>query len=548
MNVYKYAVRDSGGVFRGETSDAANATIAVGEASEVSLNISPGNVSSYTRQGSDLVLHLSNGETITLQGYFAGTQAEDRELLLSRDGELHLVAFTDNVGDEYFAQYTAVDITGKWSSYDQMTFLDLDDVEPVIAPLVAPALGMGGLGVLGAGGAAAAFATSGGDDGKDGDGDGGSDGEDPAKTGDGEAAPEDTGGSGTPGGTGGGTASDGGSGDGGDGTGDGGGSGGDGNGSGSTPIIPTVDNPDGEYDVGGNGDGSVTITGTGEPGASLTVEIDGNTQSTTVGEDGSWSVTFESDQIATGEYETAVTITSSDARGNTTVINEVLDVDTIPPEVDLGTVEGDDVINAAEASDGVTLSGSGEAGSTLSVEFQGQTRTTTIGEDGAWSIDYAASEITPGTYESEVTITATDGAGNSSTETFSLQVDTETGAGIDSGQLGGDDVANAAEQSAGITLTGTAEAGATVEVTLVGVTKTVTAGQDGTWSASYTSSEIPQGTYETTVSVVATDAAGNSATANHVIGVDTETFVTYDAGQAGATTRRTRRRSPPGWA
>ena len=63
---------------RGETADAAHGFVTVERASDISLNLLPGEVVSMQRQGGDLVLELANGETITLQGYFAGDLAAER--------------------------------------------------------------------------------------------------------------------------------------------------------------------------------------------------------------------------------------------------------------------------------------------------------------------------------------------------------------------------------------------------------------------------------------------------------------------------------------
>lgn len=567
MNSFGYAVRDAdGSVVRGQTAVADNGIVPVSQASDVSLNLSPMDVTAYTRQGGDLVITLASGETITLQGYFAGDLADDRDLFLSKDGQFHKVEMGDPVGDQYFAQYDTLALNEKWSQYDDLTFLDLERIEPVVAPIAAAVPGIGTL--LGIGGAAAVTGVVGG-----------------------------------VGGGGGGTTS---------------------------VIVPTVDDPDVSRVIGGTGPDTVTITGTGEPGsevsvdvggsvetviiddtgtwevvldpselpadgvyvaavtvtapdgtvydldgptvdidttapdaivtegtqsvgevvnsderdaghvitgtgeagATITVEIDGTTHTTTVLDDGSWSVTFASGEITTGEYETAVTITSTDARGNTTTVTDVLEVDTIAPTSTLGTVEGDDVINAGEAADGVTLTGTGEAGSTLSVQFQGLTRTVTVDGSGAWSLAYSAAEIVPGTYDADVIITSTDPAGNNATQTFTVHVDTESSASITT-PIAGDDIANAAEVAAGLTLTGTAEANAQVAVTVEGVTRNVTADGSGNWTASWSSGEIPAGTYQSTVTVVATDASGNSSTVSETFTVDTEVAAGIDAAQLG---------------
>ncbi len=559
MSSYSYAVRGADGVVvRGQTADAANGTIASQQASHISLNLTPADVAGYVNDGGDLVIHLVNGETITLENYFS---IEDRELLLSKDGQIQVVELGDPINDQYFAQYDAVSMTDKWSEYDQLAFLDLERVEPVVAPLAAPLAGLVP-GLLGAGGAAVVATGLGGGGG-------------------GEATPtvddvnvlREVGGTaddsvtitgtGEPGSTvtvtigdetGSGVIAD-------DGT--------------YEVVFDPADLPaDGAYDTtvnvvspGGTVydldgpsvdidttppdvsvmDGTVStgdivneeehttghvISGTGEAGATLTVEIDGTTQTTTVLDDGTWSVTFDSSALSTGEYTTDITITSTDQRGNVTTVTDTLQVDTIAPGVAMGIVEGDNIINAAEASDGVVLSGTGEAGSTLSIQFEGVTQTVTVAGDGTWSSAFAASAIGTGTYDSTVSITATDLAGNSHTETFTVQIDTEGLATITS-PIAGDDMVNAAEAAAGVTLTGTAEAGSSVAVTIQGVTHTVTAAGDGTWSATFAAGEIQQGTYDTTVSVTATDLAGNVTTTSDSFRVDTEISAAMDASQLG---------------
>ncbi len=604
MSSYSYAVRGTDGVVvRGQTAEAANGVIATQQVSQVSLNLTPAEVAGYVNDGGDLVIHLVSGETITLENYFSG---DERELLLSKDGQLQMVDLGDPINDQYFAQYESVSMTDKWSEYDQLAFLDLERVEPVVAPLVAPVAGLVP-GLLGVGGAAVVASTLDGGDGEDtvngGEGD---DGTDDGNGGDEEPNDDDTTG------------------------GDDGGNGGDGGGDDDDTIIPTVDNADVPRLVGGTGDDSVIITGTGEPGstvtvtiggetgtgtvgddgtyevifvpgdlpddgdydvdvtvegpdgtvydldgpsvdidttppdvsimdgtvstgdivneddhttghvisgtgepgAALTVEIDGVTQSTTVLDDGSWSVTFDSSSLSTGEYTTGITITSTDERGNVTTVTDTLEVDTIAPGVAMGTVEGDNIINAAEASDGVVLSGTGEPGSSLSILFEGVTQTVTVANDGTWSSAFAASAIGTGTYDSAVSITATDLAGNSHTETFSLHIDTDGLATITS-PIAGDDIVNASEAAAGVTLTGSAEPGSSVAVTVEGVTHTVTAAGDGNWSATFAAGEIPQGTYDTTVSVTATDLAGNVTSTSDSFRVDTEISAAMNPSQLG---------------
>ncbi len=576
MSNVDYVVRDvTGGVQRGSFPEGDPTTIYVSYSKDVSLNLKPADVASYQRHGNDLLVSLGDGQVLVLSGYFDEGTTGDKNLFLSEEGEFVEVVLDEGVGGEFHASYSAIDVGGKWSAYDELVFLDLGQIEQVVAPLVAPLAGSLA-GLLGGGAAlAAGAAVVGGGGGDDGGGVGG--------------------------------------------------------GGGTTVIQPTVDNPDDTHLIGGTGpdntsvsgtgaagsqvvvtiggqsqtvtvdtdgtwvatfdpadlpgdgvyqvtvsvddlDGNhfdlsgptididttapvltvdsgtqstgdlvndaghssgATITGTGEAGATVEVTIDGTTHSTTVDATGAWSVTFSSTEIQTGEYTSAVTIVTTDTRGNFSSTSEVLVVDTVAPAADLSAVEGDDVINASEAADGSTLTGTGEAGATITVEFQGITRSTTVNASGAWSMDFAASEIAAGTYDSTITLTSTDAAGNSSSSTHTVRVDTATSLGLDSGQAGGDDLLNAAEAAAGLALTGTAEAGATVEVTFQGVTRNVTADASGQWSASYTAAEIAPGQYDAPVQVSSTDTAGNTETTSGTVRVDTETSVSIAPGYAG---------------
>ncbi|MDJ0630971.1 MAG: Ig-like domain-containing protein [Rhodobacter sp.] len=565
-----YVVRDSAGsARRGNFPEGDPSTIYVSYTKEVSLNLSPGDVASYQRLGGDLVVTLNTGQVLVLHGYFDTESTGEKSLYLSQDGEIVAIELLGEGDGALVAQVQDLPLGEKWSPYDQLVFLDLAEVEPVVAPLVAPLAGQ--LSGLLAGGAAlvggAVLAGGGGD----GDGGGGSsviqptvDDPDATHLVGGTVADSATvSGTGAPGSEvvvdiGGQTqtvtVAD-------DGTWAATFDTSDLPGDGIYDAVVSVVDPDGNtFDLDGptvdidltaptvtvlsgtqstgdlvNAEGypdGATITGTGEPGATVDVTIDGTTHTTTVDDSGAWSVTFAPSEVAEGEYTSDITLVTTDARGNSSTTTDVLVVDTVAPVADLDTVEGDDVVSGAEASDGVTLTGTGEPGAVIEVEFQGVTRTTTVDAGGAWSIDYAASEIAPGTYDSTVTITTTDAAGNSSVSSHTVHIDTEQSLTLNA-EVGGDYIINAAEQSGGVTFTGTAEPGSSVVVTLGAVSHTVTAGADGGWSADFTPGDIPVGTYDTTVTAVATDAAGNSETSSQALRVDTENTVTLDPAQAG---------------
>ncbi len=277
----------------------------------------------------------------------------------------------------------------------------------------------------------------------------------------------------------------------------------------------------------------VTIAGEGEEGATIVVQVGSHTQTTTVGSNGTWSVTFPTTQIQTGEYEIPFTVTATDALGNDTVLNDVLVVDTVPHPIGFNPVTADNTVNGAEASAGFQITGTSTAGATLTVTVGTVSQTVTVGSNGTWTASFAPGSVAAGEYNATVTATTTDAAGNPSTSTHTFRVDTTTSVSFAPGMIEGDNTVNATEAADGVVLTGTTQPGNTVSVAWNGTTLPATVGADGTWTVTFPASSVTSGTYSATATVTATDAAGNSATATRAISVDTETSVSINANQAG---------------
>ena len=93
-------------------------------------------------------------------------------------------------------------------------------------------------------------------------------------------------------------------------------------------------------------------------------------------------------------------------------------------------------------------------------------------------------------------------------------------------QVAGDDVVNAAEKAAGVTVSGTTSAAAGQTVTVLwgtsSKTATVVAGAGGlnTWRVGFASSEVPADASVSTLSASVRDAGGNSASATHATRID----------------------------
>ncbi|WP_238365854.1 Ig-like domain-containing protein [Mesobacterium pallidum] len=284
---------------------------------------------------------------------------------------------------------------------------------------------------------------------------------------------------------------------------------------------------DGVVNADEHSDG-VTITGTSSVGAVVTVTAYGTSLEAVTGPDGSWSVTFEPSVFATGEYDATITASTVDGAGNGSSTTGTIRIDTEGyVTIQTGVIEGDDVVNEGERVDDVPVSGTTEPGSTVIVTVQGTSVTATVDGSGSWTAVIPATTIATGEYTTTIEVTATDSAGNTSTTTREITIDTQTSVTIDSG-LAGDDLVNALEAGVGFPITGTAEPGASLNVTFEGSSYTTVSGPDGTWMVSVPSVDIHAGTYDATISVTSTDLAGNSASTSTTLAVDTENAVSFD--------------------
>ncbi|WP_218012973.1 beta strand repeat-containing protein [Testudinibacter aquarius] len=247
---------------------------------------------------------------------------------------------------------------------------------------------------------------------------------------------------------------------------------------------------------------------------------------------GKADVTIPKDQIGTdGDYK--VTAEIKDPAGNTSGTGDVADftVDTTAPAaptVTPSTTDGSVTITPPADADtkSVTINFTDE-------QDQPQTVKVVKNADGTWAIDGTAPTgvtVDPATGVvtiaqdavkdgSTVTATASDTAGNSSTP--------ETGtAGEDSlitiDTVAGDDVINATEAKAGVTVTGTALPGQEIVLTdeAGNVLGTVTTGEDGKWSVPLTADQVKamgEGAETLTATV-----KGTTTTATRDISVDTQ--------------------------
>ncbi|WXL25153.1 Ig-like domain-containing protein [Ectopseudomonas mendocina] len=213
--------------------------------------------------------------------------------------------------------------------------------------------------------------------------------------------------------------------------------------------IADITAPDGPIVTGNNLGG---LTGTGEAGSTITLtKPDGGTLTTVTDANGKW--VMQPNPLVDGE---AGVVTSTDAAGNVSTESQTGAADLIAPDVPV-----------IEINNEAGLSGSAEVGGGIVVKLpDGSTLTTTVDENGQWSI-----QPNPLQDGESANITVTDQAGNTSkpVNTGGADVIAPDAPIVESNNLGG--------------LTGTGEAGSTITLTRPdGSTLTTVSDANGKWA------------------------------------------------------------------
>ena len=247
-------------------------------------------------------------------------------------------------------------------------------------------------------------------------------------------------------------------------------------------------------------DSTPALTGTvNDPTATVVVNVDGVDYPAVNNGDGTWTLADNTLPALTDGPHT-ITVTATDAAGNAGTDTAVVTIDTTAPNAPVL-----DPINATDP-----VSGTAEPGSTVTVTYpDGTTATVVAGTDGTWSVPNPGNLVDGDT----VTATATDPAGNTS-----LPGTGTVSADITPPVVALDDVLTNDSTPA---LTGTVnDPTATVVVNVDGVDYPAVNNGDGTWTlADNTLPALTDGPH--TITVTATDAAGNAGTDTAVVTIDT---------------------------
>src|SRR6056297_288391 len=251
----------------------------------------------------------------------------------------------------------------------------------------------------------------------------------------------------------------------------------------TAPTAPTIDT------VTPNEDGTLSVSGTGEPGSTATVRFpDGTIGAAVVGPDGTFGPITSSAPQTSGD----VTATQTDGAGNVSPTATVPFSDEVGPQAPvLGAIE--------QTLDGtLSVSGTGEPGAIATVTFpDGSTGTTTVRPDGSFGPVTSDASQTDGA----VSAVQTDEAGNPSAADTAEFDDAQA-------PLSPSNLVATANEDGTLDVSGTGEPGSTATVTFPdGTTATALVGEDGTFGPVTSSAPQTSGT----VSATQTDEAGNTS-------------------------------------
>lgn len=158
----------------------------------------------------------------------------------------------------------------------------------------------------------------------------------------------------------------------------------------------------------------ITLAGIAPPGSELLVSWSGaEVKPVKADADGYWRVTYAVSELPV-DGDTTLTVSGTDAAGaalETRSVAVVIDTQA-PAQPSISDIAVDNVINLAEKTAGVAVSGTGEAGSTVTVTWGNTEHSQTVGQDRAWSVTFVADEVPADADSSTLTARLTDALGN----------------------------------------------------------------------------------------------------------------------------------------
>jgi hypothetical protein len=217
----------------------------------------------------------------------------------------------------------------------------------------------------------------------------------------------------------------------------------------------------------------------------------------------------------------------TDAAGNTGSATHGITLSGNPPEFTIDAISQDNVLNAQEAMQPLSLTGTSNLpdGSAITVTLNNVSYQATV-ENGIWAVQVPVSDVLNlANTLYTVSVSGTDSVGNSGSAEANLLVDTVLPQVIIN-TFAGDNLVNNAEAGVDQTLSGRvtgAAAGDTVSVTVGGKSYTATVGSDLTWSVKIPSADLQAfGDGDLTFTASVTNGHGNTGTGERDININAQ--------------------------
>ncbi|MEQ9969828.1 Ig-like domain-containing protein [Pectobacterium carotovorum] len=272
-----------------------------------------------------------------------------------------------------------------------------------------------------------------------------------------------------------------------------------------------------------------------EAGRTVTVTLNAKPYTTTVGSDGNWSITLPTaDLVAIADGNHNLTVTLTDAAGNTTTVTRPLTIDSgaiTVPTITINNFAGDNIVDGAEAKVSQQLSGTTtnvEAGQVVIISLNGKTYLATVQSGGVWSINVSTADIAllaDGAHS--ISVNVSNKAGNIASGSQNINVDKSSDS-IAINIIASDNLLSRAESLQPLAISGNTAnvpAGQTVTVTLNGKNYTTTVAADGSWTLQIPSADLQLlSDGNTTVTASVNVTGSGTVTDNHTLGVHIHTL------------------------
>ena len=266
-----------------------------------------------------------------------------------------------------------------------------------------------------------------------------------------------------------------------------------------TPTVNAVSGVFGQSDLASGLD----VSGTGRPNSTITVSIDGEEQSTQVGNDGTWTVSFAEGNLpdATGSYAVSAVASlqgTSFSSGSVSGGSLTVDLDAAGAPI-ISVVAVNNVLELEEQGANLTVEGNAEANATVAVTIGTTVETTTADGNGAFSVSFDAGDVP--TLDFQISATATD-AQNNVSPAGTRSVSVEPVSALEPTVDAVTDTLGIADRANGLEITGTGRPGSTVTVTIDSVSETGSVNNGGVWSVTFAEGDLPNADGASPISTV----------------------------------------------